>query len=292
MNETTRIQRKVWSRQDVGLTASVFQQRDLLVHTFVTDHPSLILLRRGRKTVRVGGTTLVLSPGDAVAIAPGTTCDVQNETERGQFESTWIVGAASIISTMERAYPHHKKLTDIAALKGLGSEFMQSFERACLAITSPDRVPQYVAEHRMQEVLAWLAHSGWVVNPEPPSDLHAKIRRMIGAAPGKTWASKDLAHAFAMSEATFRRRLATLGQSFNDILIDVRMTTALTLLQVTDHPISDIAYQVGYESASRFSVRFKKRFGFSPTAVRDAPSPGEATGADKRHAHPSHAVNP
>ncbi|MDF3822460.1 AraC family transcriptional regulator [Leptospira sp. 96542] len=268
------------------MTASVLQRSDLLVHTFVTDHPSLILLRRGRKTVRVGSKTLVLSPGDAIAIAPGTTCDVQNETERGQFESTWIVGATSIISTMESAYPHHKKLKDVAALQGLGSEFMQSYERACLAITSPDRVPQYIAEHRMQEVLAWLAHSGWVFDPEPPSDLHAKIRRMIGAAPEKAWVSKDLAHALAMSEATFRRRLATLGQSFNDILIDVRMTTALTLLQVTDHPISDIAYQVGYESASRFSVRFKKRFGFSPTAVRDAPSPGGATGTDRLPVRP------
>ncbi|QBK03628.1 AraC family transcriptional regulator [Hylemonella gracilis] len=276
MNESTRIQRKVWSRQDIGLTASVLQQNDLLVHTFVTDHPSLILLRRGRKTVKAGGKTVVLSPGDAVAIAPGTTCDVQNETERGQFESTWIVCAAPIISTMARAFPHHSKLKDIAVFKELGCEFLQSFERACLAITSPDLLPQVVAEHRMQELLSWLAHSGWILNPEPPSDLQAKIRRLISAAPEQAWVSKDLAQALAMSEATFRRRLATLGQSFNSILIDVRMTTALTLLQVTDHAISDIAYQVGYESASRFSARFKKRFGFSPTVVRGAPSPRDA----------------
>jgi AraC-like DNA-binding protein len=75
-----------------------------------------------------------------------------------------------------------------------------------------------------------------------------------------------------MSEATFRRRLAEQGQCFNSILIDVRMMTALVLLQVTDCPISEVAYQVGYESASRFSVRFKKRFGFSPMAVRGVPS--------------------
>ena len=40
------------------------------------------------------------------------------------------------------------------------------------------------------------------------------------------------------------------------------------LLQVTDLPISEIGYQVGYESAWRFSVQFKTRFGFSPMAVR------------------------
>lgn len=268
MNTETRIKRMVWSRQDVGLTASVRQRNDLLVHTFVTDHAALILLRRGRKTIKIGGKTIVLSPGDAVAIAAGTTCDVQNETDRGQFESTWIVSANSILSTLERSIPNHKKLKDVAPLKNLGDEFLQSFERAAQAIVTHEGIPDVVAQHRMQELLAWLAHSGSVFNPETPSDLQRQVRLMIGAAPKKKWISKDLAQSFAMSEATFRRRLADQGQSFNDILIDVRMTTALTLLQVTERPISEIAYQVGYESASRFSVRFKRRFGFSPIAVR------------------------
>ncbi|WP_448100168.1 helix-turn-helix domain-containing protein [Luteibacter jiangsuensis] len=46
------------------------------------------------------------------------------------------------------------------------------------------------------------------------------------------------------------------------------MTAALTLLQVTDRPIADIAFQVAYSSASRFSARFKRRFGFLPALVR------------------------
>lgn len=272
MNTANEIQRMVWSRQKVGLTASVRQRNDLLIHTFVTDHPALILLRRGKKTIKIGGKRIVLSPGDAVAIAAGAICDVQNETDRGQFESTWIVCANSILSEVEHAIPNHKKLKDVGALKNLGSEFVQSFERAAQAIVTPDRIPDVVAQHRMMELLAWLAHSGLIFDPETPTDLQRKVRLMIGAAPEKTWISRELAQSLAMSEATFRRRLADQGQSFNDILIDVRMTTALTLLQVTDRSISEIAYQVGYESASRFSVRFKKRFGFSPIAIRGLPS--------------------
>ena len=272
MNSEARIQRKVWFRQDLGLAASVRQRNDFLVHTFVTDHPALILLRRGRKTIKINGQKISLLPGDAVAIAPGTTCDVQNETERGEFESSWIVCANPILSKVEKAFPDHQKLKHIAALQNLGDEFVQSFERVMHTIVLPDRVPDIVAEHRMQELLAWLAHSGVIFGVETSSDLQRKVRLMIGAAPENTWVSRDLAQSLAMSEATFRRRLADQGQSFNDILIDVRMTAALTLLQVTDRPIADIASQVGYESASRFSVRFKKRFGFSPTAVRGAPS--------------------
>ncbi|KAF1004033.1 MAG: HTH-type transcriptional activator RhaS [Burkholderia gladioli] len=271
MRDNSGIQRRVWAREDIGLTASVQQRNDLLVHTFVTDHPSILLLRRGKKIIRIGGKKVALSPGDAVAFAAGTTCDVTNETERGQFESTWIVCAPALIETMARAFPDHRRLKDILALKSLGREFTDSFERASRTITEPDAVPPAVANHRMQELLAWLATKGWTFPPEVPSDLRRKVRLVIGSAPDKPWMSKDLAHSFAMSEATFRRRLADQGQSFNDILIDVRMTTALTLLQVTDRPVADIAYQVGYESASRFAVRFKKRFGFSPTAVRGLP---------------------
>ncbi|MGF6575032.1 AraC-like DNA-binding protein [Paraburkholderia sp. GAS333] len=272
MYDEARIQRLLWSRQDVGLTASVRQRNDLLVHTFVTDHPALILLRRGRKTLKISGKKIVLLPGDAVAIAPGTTCDVLNETERGEFQSTWIVCANSILSRLESAFPNHKKLKKLIALKELGSEFVQSFERAVQAVIAPERIPGIVAEHRMQELLAWLAHTGWVFNSDTPSDLQRKVRLMIGAAPDRIWISRDLAQSLAMSEATLRRRLADQGQSFNKILIDVRMATALTLLQVTDRTVAEIAYQVGYESASRFSVRFKKRFGFSPMTVRGDPT--------------------
>ena len=52
------------------------------------------------------------------------------------------------------------------------------------------------------------------------------------------------------------------------LLTDVRMTRALTLLQVTPWPVAQIAGAVGYESPSRFAARFKERFGFAPSAVR------------------------
>lgn len=254
----------------MGLTASVRQRSDLLLHTFVNDHPSLILLKRGRKTITIGSKIIRLSPGDAVAIAPGTTCDVKNETDRGAFESTWIVIANPILSKMQAALPDHKRLKGAVALKNLGNEFVQSFERAVQAIVAPEHIPDIVAEHRVQELHAWLAHTGHIFHAQAACDLHRKVRLMIATAPDKAWLSKNLAQSFAMSEATFRRRLADHGQSFNEILIDVRMTTALTLLQVTDRPVAEIAWQVGYESASRFSVRFKRRFGFSPMAVRGA----------------------
>ena len=75
----------------------------------------------------------------------------------------------------------------------------------------------------------------------------------------------------AMSEATLRRRLAADGTSFSALLTDLRMTRALGMLQTTDLPVGTIAAEVGYASASRFALRFRDRFGVSPSAIRDLP---------------------
>jgi AraC-like DNA-binding protein len=72
-----------------------------------------------------------------------------------------------------------------------------------------------------------------------------------------------------MSEATLRRRLVSEQGSLTELIIDVRMNFALTLLQSTDYPVSQIALDVGYESQSKFAIRFRKRYGFSPMMVRE-----------------------
>ncbi|MCU0827909.1 MAG: helix-turn-helix domain-containing protein [Tabrizicola sp.] len=46
------------------------------------------------------------------------------------------------------------------------------------------------------------------------------------------------------------------------------MNRALGLLQTTDNPVQQIAFAVGYASASRFAVRFRARFGLAPSAIR------------------------
>jgi AraC-like DNA-binding protein len=75
-----------------------------------------------------------------------------------------------------------------------------------------------------------------------------------------------------MSEASLRRHLAAEDSSLSEILLDVRMSTALTLLQSTAQPVTRIAGEVGYQSPSQFAVRFRRRFGCSPSDVRrDSP---------------------
>ncbi|MRW90896.1 helix-turn-helix domain-containing protein [Duganella sp. FT80W] len=57
------------------------------------------------------------------------------------------------------------------------------------------------------------------------------------------------------------------GQALLDYAFG-RATEALHPQAGVPAPVARIALMVGYASPSRFAVRFRQRFGFTPTAVR------------------------
>lgn len=246
-----RIQRVVWSRQGIGLAASVLQRNDLRVHTFVTDHPSLILLRRGRKTVQANGKKIVLSPGDAVAIAAGSICDVQNATERGQFESTWIVCADPILSKLERAYPNHPKLATIAALQGLGGEFVQSFERTVRAIVSPGHVPDVVAEHRCRSPTVRLQASPAKSAMNRPHASRFDSRSVLAS---RQWLSGGFHRSGRRRHDGCRgRAAAALGRSVPGRALNITFSHVFTFLYSLwkNRPAFRVLYQPLFRSEAR-----------------------------------------
>jgi signal transduction histidine kinase/CheY-like chemotaxis protein len=62
----------------------------------------------------------------------------------------------------------------------------------------------------------------------------------------------------------FRKTKALLGGGTNDLILNLRLDKACTLLQNPDFTIAEIADQTGFTSQSYFSTVFKARFGVSP----------------------------
>ncbi|HHZ2514549.1 helix-turn-helix domain-containing protein, partial [Escherichia coli] len=58
--------------------------------------------------------------------------------------------------------------------------------------------------------------------------------------------------------------------SFQSILDDVRLNNALSAIQTTVKPISEIARENGYKCPSRFTERFHNRFNITPREIRKA----------------------
>ena len=71
-----------------------------------------------------------------------------------------------------------------------------------------------------------------------------------------------------MSESTLRRKLKAEGTSLQEIKDQSRLGLGLHLLQTTQDPITLIAEKCGYQSQSRFTNRFKGRFGLTPSELR------------------------
>jgi AraC-like DNA-binding protein len=257
------------ARPGIGLTARVIQRSDLRFSRIVVDRPALIVLRHGTKRLDSARGHWSLRSGEAVAIAGGQTFDVTNRLSgAGLYEARWLVWDPSIIARFGRAEAGGRSLDGAAPLGKVDAEFAATFDRALEAIADARHVPDDIAAHRVTEILVWLALRGIRFAATDNPSLATRLRRLFETAPAEPWTTAAAAQRLALSEATLRRRLAAEGTSFGDLLTDMRMSLAMLLLQSTDHAVNRIALEVGYESASRFAIRFRERFGFPPTAIR------------------------
>lgn len=78
-----------------------------------------------------------------------------------------------------------------------------------------------------------------------------------------------ICNQLAMSESTLRRKLNSEGTSVQEIKDQARLGRGLHLLQTTRDSIGLIAEKCGYQSQSRFTGRFKGRFGLTPSELRN-----------------------
>ena len=74
--------------------------------------------------------------------------------------------------------------------------------------------------------------------------------------PGTKWTANKVARYLYISVSTLHRRLASEGVSFQSILDDVRLNNALSAIQTTVKPISEIARENGYKCPSRFNTAY------------------------------------
>lgn len=127
-----------------------------------------------------------------------------------------------------------------------------------------------VQRHRLIELLLLLAQAGLAGNilvSRNPS-LRQRLSELIGVDPARAWRCQDLCRMLGVSESALRRRLHLEGTSFRELLEEIRLMSGLSLVQETSMTICQVADAVGYRSQSRFTDRFKERFGVTPTMLR------------------------
>lgn len=267
------------SKAGIGATGHITQATRLNFTALTTALPMIIIVRRGRKLIRSPGFAFTLEAGEAIAIAQGQVFDFENiPADDGDYEARWLVFETDVVSAFGE--PNKTEAVMPAqSLGGMGDELSAAFEQAVLALQDDGALPDAVIRHRVMELLAWLSASGLRFSLAQPDRFSARIRRLVGRRPDRGWSSAEISSALGVSEATLRRRLQDEGCSLRAVLTDIRMTHAINLLQSSQMPVSAIAASAGFESQSRFAIRFRDRFGFPPSAIRGHARPSSGRSA-------------
>ena len=263
MVKTTRT---IWGREAIASTAHVIQGEPLLTNPISIDETLLVMVYQGQKSIDWRGQNILLSTGEAVLVSAGCFFDVTNipSSNHVPFEAEWL--SFPSLKLYEPAGTRDKDMP--RALRNVSPVFRQAFYHTVASIQDAADIPEKVARKRMEEMCEWLESFGLVLKPVAKEMLSQRIRKLVVTDLLRHWTASDVARHFAMSEATFRRRLNAENTSFRHLVTEARMGHALTLLQVTDQTVSQIALDVGYENPSKFSARFRARFGFNPGQIR------------------------
>lgn len=101
-----------------------------------------------------------------------------------------------------------------------------------------------------------------------------RVAKVIGSIEDefeKPWKVEDFAAMAHMSRSNFMRvfRTAT-GQTPIDYLLQVRIQNSTTLLTSTSLPISQIAFEVGFNDSNYYTRQFRRSQGMSPNTYRRA----------------------
>ncbi|WP_158820297.1 AraC family transcriptional regulator [Granulicella sp. S156] len=257
-------------RAGVGSAARIVQTTELTFHRLVTDNPVAILVTQGAKTIAWPGGLCKASTGDIVALPRSQTFDMTNHPSlEGSYEAYWLTWDGDLLSSFANTHSHARgHLTTAEVVRNVPEAFRRSYTQALEAITNRIAIPHLVARHRLLELLLWLLEHGVFYKPDFPNTVEAKVRHLISEDLASAWSAERVASRLNMGTSTLRRKLAEERVSLREVLQDARMSYGLSLIQSTTLSMLEVGQSVGYDSASRFAVRFRSRFGFSPSEVR------------------------
>jgi AraC-like DNA-binding protein len=104
--------------------------------------------------------------------------------------------------------------------------------------------------------------------PSVPPDV-ARARTLVDARLGDELHLRDVARHAGMSKYHFCRVFkATTGLTFNSYVVQARVTRAQQRLLDPQARVSEVAYEVGFQSLSQFNRHFRRLVGECPTRFR------------------------
>lgn len=230
------------------------------VHFF---QPTLMLVLRGTKQIS-GPIATDCPQGNLLLVSSGFEFPFANLPDDFYM--------ALVIPFVPEDFPHRtgNGNTDKIKICSAPASILTLIQQ--LMSLSGSGLPASVLASRRQEIAALLTHlelDDTLRCPATPT-WRNRVVNLLQTDIAKEWKLDEVCNALATSESNLRRRLQQEDTGFREVLEDLRLTYGLGLIQTSPLPIGQVALECGYQSASRFSERFKKRFHTTPSELRQA----------------------
>jgi AraC-like DNA-binding protein len=248
-------------------------RRKQRIHRVPFLQPSLVMVLDGQKTVSNGDKVDRCASGEFLGIPAPSAFDMVNQPDERicHYLALCIPFESALVERFLRLYPgmtpgHHKK----SAIPLKGYDTLYAAVLHFLQIADSPGQDRDLLEHRLMEILLCLVkHSAASHMLLSMSDQwRQRLASLFLTDPAKAWRAQDVCRLLAVSQSTLRRNLRQENASFQWVLDDVRLGHGLLQIQMTRLPIGQIAANCGYQSASRFSARFRQRFEVTPSQLR------------------------
>lgn len=238
------------------------------LHNVPLHYPCAIFVLSGQKSLHIDGHTLTIPAGDVLLLPPGHVALSNTPPSGGRYIALAVAfpgpasHAASQATTPALPQGNQWSLPTPDAIWLLLNQWVDGHRRHAM--------PEDWHQGRNLEIHNQLLASGQAghLRSTTIGTAHRTLELFYSDLTNP-WQLTDVAERLHCSVSTLQRQLAKEGTGFRELLEQARMVTALGFLQGSNLPIQLVAEKVGYQSASRFSERFRQHFGLLPKTLKE-----------------------
>jgi AraC-like DNA-binding protein len=239
--------------------------------------PCIILVLTGRKVIHDKSRPVAGEAGTILTVPAPSSFDLRNEPDARsrKYRALIIPFEHDLLEHLNRMHGigHSQPAGHVGVLKFDSDDTLLSSIRHYLACVGDRRL----MTHRLMEILLILVGKNpkllsYVLNGQNWSQ---RVRAVVATDLTRSWDLTDICKQLTTTESTLRRHLKKEDTGFRKLLHELRLSTALMRLLQTSLPVYRIAYDCGYQSVSRFSSNFHKRFGLPPRQLRESVNESE-----------------
>jgi|GEM_PF-2065172 len=235
----------------------------------------LIVLYSGQAEYRCGDISYAVSEGDAIFINSSLPCEVcQIGEEPLEFAIISLSGLSAIsyyaLLGKNRSDPIHigslEKINALIEKIAYYMKYPTNLNNVLMVDTLSGLFTElYLSSAGDDNRDAYYRQPQWFIDTIHYIENHAMANVTVSG----------IAQALDMSESHFHKLFREYtGTTPYQYLLNLRITSAQSLLVSTDHQIKYIAYTVGFNSVNHFIKHFKNAAGCTPTEYREQKQKG------------------